>query len=120
MIAWQIPFFIWRNPSYVTRNPKGITEGARRAYATVKAMESYRAKARTAGEYLCRFCGRSDDIQIHHIEPVSVAPERAGEESNFLLLCQKDHFRIGHAGNWKDYVKNVDDICRIRDLRVTE
>lgn len=119
MIFLDAAALIWRNPEVVTRNPSGVTQGARDAYDTAKSMRAYRDRHKAAKTYFCRYCGDSGSIHIHHIHPVSVAPEKAASEANFILLCADCHFRVAHAGRWTDYVANVDDLCRIRRLTVT-
>jgi 5-methylcytosine-specific restriction endonuclease McrA len=50
-------------------------------------------------------------LEVHHKIPVSVDPSRELDETNLITLCmyptQKDHFHVGHLGNWKDYNRNV-------------
>ena len=99
--------FAIRNPSYVTKN-------ARRSWAVRKAMSLYRAKNPE-----CAWCGRSKKLEVHHIEPVSVSPDKAGDESNFMMLCRKPacHQMIGHNGDWGgSYVENIVEICSTRDV----
>ena len=109
----------WRNPSYVTRNPVGVTEGARRAYSTAKVMREYRNDLRRRDLFFCRWCGSSSSLHVHHILPISVAPERADDADNLLPLCADCHLHVGHGGNWRDYIENVRDLCRIRSMVVT-
>lgn len=89
------------------RNPSWVTHNARRAWAVTKSMRAYRQE-----HPACQYCGRSARVQVHHIEPVSVTPELAADAENFLTLCAKRcHITIGHAGNYKNYVDNADDLC---------
>jgi len=99
--------FMYRNPSYVTN-------GVRRLWATRKAMNSFRDKAENQS---CAFCGRSARLEVHHIEPVSVAPDKADDEDNMIMLCRKPecHKMIGHDGDFRTrFVENVRDICESR------
>ena len=99
--------FAIRNPSYVTR-------GARRAWATRKAMAAYRA---LPASQECAYCGRSKKLEVHHIEPVSVSPGKAAEPDNYLMLCRKPpcHQVIGHNGDFGGrYVANVREVCATR------
>lgn len=107
MTAQWIEFarFAWRNPAYVTR-------AARRAWSTHKAMQRYRA-----AHPRCAWCGRSEHLDVHHIEPVSVAPQLAADERNMIMLCRKPpcHQVIGHDGDYaRRYVANVRELTRLR------
>lgn len=94
---------------FVMRNPSAITQGARRLSSTRKAMNAYRdANPR------CAWCGRDKHLEVHHVEPVSVAPEKAGDPNNMIMLCRKPacHQVIGHEGDFGGrYVENVKAIC---------
>ena len=97
--------FFFRNPAYCTKNP-------RKAYATTKAMRVYRE-----ANPVCAWCGREGrPVHVHHLEPISYAPDRAADPSNFMTLCAKRcHLTIGHAGNFKNYVSNASSLCdRVR------
>lgn len=119
MIFIEAAQLAWRNPVIVTRNPSGITQAARDAYATAKAMRNYRELQERFGTSFCRWCGDNDGLHVHHVEPVSVRPDLAADQANFMLLCAACHLHVGHGGNWKFYVRNVRDLCRVRDLTVT-
>lgn len=95
--------FAKRNAGYCVKNP-------RRAWATVKAMREY-AKANP----LCAWCGRMK-IDVHHIEPISVRPDRAADKSNMISLCRKPqcHLVIGHRGNFKAANLMVRETCEGR------
>ena len=95
-------YFAWRNPTYVMRHPQGIIEGVRRAYKTTKAMTAHKLK-----NPVCVACGTHKRIHTHHIVPVSVNPGLAHVDSNFLSLCHRCHFTVGHANDWKDYRANL-------------
>lgn len=108
-MAFEFAGLAYRNPGWVTKN-------AREAWATAKAMQAYR-EANPA----CEYCGRSGRIQVHHKEPVSVAPERAADIENMISLCAKRcHITLGHAGNYKNYVVNVADLCDVALVYKTE
>lgn len=94
--------FVYRNPSYITNN-------ARDSWFVQKAMDTFR-KANT----FCAWCGRTEKLEVHHIQPVSVAPHLAADESNMIMLCRKPacHQVIGHDGDFGgSYVDNVRQIC---------
>jgi hypothetical protein len=39
----------------------------------------------------CVDCGRSDNLQAHHIIPVEIAPQKANDISNGVALCENCH-----------------------------
>lgn len=51
----------------------------------------------------CAFCGTPEGVEVHHKIPVHVSPGYELDEGNFLTACRLDHFRICHAGNWRDW-----------------
>jgi len=96
--------FVIRNPSYVTQNVRG-------AWATRKAMNAFRALPENQE---CAWCGRNKTLEVHHIAPVSVAPNKAADHNNMIMLCRKPacHQIIGHDGDFGGrYVENVKAIC---------
>lgn len=64
----------------------------------------------------CAFCNNSRKRKpkhVHHLEPISYAPEKAADPDNFETLCGKScHIVVGHGGNWKNYVRNCKELCR--------
>ncbi len=102
--------FAWRNPSHVTKN-------ARKSWATQKAMKEFRKHHDS-----CAACGRTKKLQVHHIFPVSVSPERADDPNNMLTMCAKCHLRLGHSGDFgRRYVPNIKPVCdiiRINQIKV--
>lgn len=47
-------------------------------------------------EPACRVCGTRHELQVHHLEPVSWAPELELVESNLCTMCRVDHLLVGH------------------------
>ncbi len=59
----------------------------------------------------CAVCGKRK-IQVHHVVPFHIAPERELEGSNLISLCQgigtnKCHINFGHLGNWSSWNETV-------------
>jgi len=90
------------------RNNSFTVKKVRRAWATRKSMNKFR---NTHTE--CEWCGRANRLQVHHIIPVSVSPDLAGNPSNMMMLCGKGcHLRFGHNGDFRSrYVDNIKDLC---------
>lgn len=96
---------------YVLRNPSALTKRARKRGSTRRAMKEYRDLPESA---VCAWCGRTKKLEVHHIEPVSVAPDKADDWDNMIMLCRKPpcHQMIGHNGNYATrYVLNVRELC---------
>jgi len=58
-------------------------------------------------EPFCQACGRDSDLEVHHIEPVHVAPSKELDPANLITLCGICHLLIGHLRNWKSYNVSV-------------
>lgn len=85
----------------------------RHSPAVKKAMEQYRE-----ANPICEWCG-GWPVHVHHIEPVQVAPDQAGDVNNMISLCaDRCHLVLGHANNWgRRYVPNVRQIAMLRQLK---
>jgi hypothetical protein len=56
----------------------------------------------------CEVCGRTKNLAVHHIFPVSVAPDLELTESNLITLCETScHFMFGHFFNYHCYNRDV-------------
>ena len=58
----------------------------------------------------CAACGGDDNLQVHHIEPFHLAPEKELDISNLIVLCEEAtrcHLKIGHLGSWRKINPNV-------------
>jgi hypothetical protein len=92
------------NPMYGKRgdrNPRwkgGRTPARQALYASAewRAVER-RVKRR---DPVCRRCGSSDGLEIHHIEPFRDAPFLALELGNLIRLCGVCHRKIGRRERW--------------------
>lgn len=50
----------------------------------------------------CAACGRSKDMEVHHVEPFSVAPDRELDPTNLVTLCAEPcHQLFGHCRDWR-------------------
>lgn len=56
----------------------------------------------------CQACGRKTDLEVHHIEPVHLNPDRELDPSNLITLCSKScHLTFGHLMDYKSWNVNV-------------
>lgn len=61
----------------------------------------------------CEVCGRVNKVIVHHIFPVSVAPELELVENNLITLCEMPcHFMFGHFFSYHCYNKDVRGMAR--------
>lgn len=52
-------------------------------------------------EPACVACGRSKDLEVHHMQPYHEHPELELDPGNLITLCaQPCHFVFGHLLNW--------------------
>lgn len=61
----------------------------------------------------CCGCGKKDKLEVHHIEPVHVNPNRELDPSNLVTLCKSCHFTIGHLMDWSSWNIDVVGDCRV-------
>jgi len=60
----------------------------------------------------CQACGRTKDIEVHHIEPFHSNPSLELAESNFISLCSDPcHFVHGHLMSWSRFNPKVAEDC---------
>jgi len=91
----------------VIRNPSMVTRHARRLYATHKAMRAFHKTHK-----LCAWCGATKRLEVHHIIPVSVAPAKAADTTNMIVLCRSCHLVVGHNNSFRNsYVIGVVRLC---------
>jgi len=66
---------------------------------------------------VCAWCGVTNDLEAHHIEPVWAAPGKALDRDNLIVFCRRCHFVLGHAGNFgESYVINIREVCELREI----
>ncbi len=63
----------------------------------------------------CAVCGGSFYLQVHHIQPFHLLPERELDPANLLTLCESPgsnhHLEWGHFGNFKLWNPSVINDC---------
>ena len=61
----------------------------------------------------CECCGRKTELEVHHIIPFSVAPDKELDPDNLITLCESKkngincHLLLGHLGDYKRFNPNV-------------
>ena len=58
----------------------------------------------------CVVCGRRTGLEVHHILPYHLHPERELDETNVVTLCRIKtdcHLTFGHAGDFSGYNPDV-------------
>lgn len=65
-------------------------------------------------EPVCQACGRSKDVEVHHVIPVSVDPTKELDLNNLITLCASPcHFTFGHLLSYHCYNESVRDDVRL-------
>lgn len=60
----------------------------------------------------CAACGRTSKLEVHHIEPVHINPDRELDPSNLITLCDDPcHLLFGHLMNYKSWNVDVEEDC---------
>lgn len=79
---------------------------------------SWTRKQHLLKEPRCQWCGGKLDLEVHHIEPFHIKPERELDDNNLLTLCEhgkKDcHLKHGHYGYWKTFNPTIKAECEAR------
>jgi 5-methylcytosine-specific restriction endonuclease McrA len=85
-------------------------------------------KNHIAKEPRCQFCGGYEKLEVHHMEPFHLHPEKELLDENLITLCEQPgiecHLRHGHLGNWKNFNPKIrmecDSMQRLRVSRTIE
>lgn len=68
----------------------------------------------------CIACGTNNNLQVHHMIPVSVDASKELSENNLCTLCETCHLVFGHLHNWKNYNPEVIRDCQEHLNRVKQ
>lgn len=60
----------------------------------------------------CAWCEATNEIEVHHVYPQHLWPERAHDTNNMICLCPRCHLVIGHRCNWTNCVTNLLNMIR--------
>lgn len=61
----------------------------------------------------CAACGQRDRVEVHHVDPVHVRPDRELDPTNLITLCEDGpghtdcHLILGHCGHWSAWNPTV-------------
>ena len=62
----------------------------------------------------CAACGRSNKVEVHHIIPVHVDPDKELDPDNLITLCDNPcHIVFGHLLDYKSWNPSVESDCEI-------
>lgn len=78
------------------------------------AMELYRTWHTN-----CEWCLSPVDVEVHHVQPLWLAPWLAADTNNMVCLCGSPaggcHLRVGHAGDFtRRAVTNLKQVIEMR------
>lgn len=72
---------------------------------------------------VCALCGSSIRLNVHHIQPFHLYPEKELDPTNLVTLCESEnwgfqcHLIVGHGGNFRYENKNVlEDIFVLKEI----
>ena len=75
-------------------------------------------------ESVCRGCGTTKDLEVHHKIPFHLKPEYELAGFNLITLCESPgrncHYALGHAYNWRGYNSHVVEDAALFLSRVKE
>ena len=61
----------------------------------------------------CRACGKTKNLEVHHIVPVHMDPNRELDPSNLITLCSEQcHIMFGHLMDFKSWNSSVVEDCK--------
>jgi 5-methylcytosine-specific restriction enzyme A len=64
-------------------------------------------KAHILAHPTCAACGAREKVEVHHIQPFHLFPERELDPANLITLCESStracHLCIGHGGDYARY-----------------
>lgn len=68
----------------------------------------------------CIACNTKNNLQVHHIIPVSIDSSKELVYNNLCTLCETCHLVFGHLHNWKNYNPEVIRDCQEHLKRVKQ
>lgn len=71
------------------------------------AMNWYRVRFPTCAVCDAKRSVNGNKCEVHHIQPESFRPDLVDDTNNFVTLCRRHHFWIGHMRNFKTANTNL-------------
>lgn len=66
----------------------------------------------------CQWCGAVSALEVHHVVPFHICPEKELDASNLITLCESSgsgcHLKRGHLGRWKSFNPDIRKQCEKR------
>jgi cytochrome c553 len=59
--------------------------------------------AYVAAHPTCEACGDKDAVQVHHVLPFHLWPEKELDPTNLITLCPRCHIALGHLGDFRAF-----------------
>ena len=116
----QILRLLYRNKNIIKqftaldKKPLSPLQAIRRTHAVVKAMNEFRKTHSN-----CEWCGSVEQIEIHHIISLWLDITKASDPTNFIALCKKCHFVVGHNCSFANRCnENIVQMCK--DKKITQ
>jgi 5-methylcytosine-specific restriction endonuclease McrA len=70
---------------------------------------------------VCAACGSDKKLEVHHIEPVHINPDRELDKDNLITLCSaKCHLLFGHLMYFKSWNPEVEKDCKIMKEKIKQ
>jgi 5-methylcytosine-specific restriction endonuclease McrA len=83
-------------------------------YAARSAKWSKIRKEHLSKNPSCFACGRSSKVEVHHIEPVHINPDKELDPDNLVTLCDSPcHIVFGHFLDYKSWNPRVIEDCMV-------
>lgn len=84
--------------------PAGVRRSARWPHVRAEHLKQHPA---------CALCGGKNKLEVHHIVPFHVNPDRELDPNNLITLCESKkggincHLAVGHLGSYHRYNPDV-------------
>jgi len=98
---------IKRNPSWATKNTRQLNKVRR-------SMKAYKS-----ANPACEVTGLTRRTEVHHVRPLSIAPELAADWSNFMTLHRDVHRGLAHPGRSENFLVNIRQIVALLRIQRT-
>jgi 5-methylcytosine-specific restriction endonuclease McrA len=63
----------------------------------------------------CQWCGAKRILEVHHVIPFHICPEKELDQTNLITLCaglfRNCHFKRGHLRSWRSYDPAIRQEC---------